>query len=196
VRNNLKIGSDPLIKKSLSLLIILFYSISTSVFAVVEKDTVSATLTVMVTTTVNEKLGNGIPIQNARIVVIDSMGEIEGTALTNTKGKAQIPVTTLKDPRFPLKNMGEVTVLAFADGYNEHINFSVPINEYHDQTARVSISLWEIDPHRRNEPQFINGSFHRFTVFEMLNYYAGKLGLSRQKVQDPSIDPAPWGPGV
>jgi hypothetical protein len=185
-----------LIKKSLSLFIILFYSISTSVFAVVEMDSVSATLTVKDTTTVNEKLGHGIPIQNARIVVIDSLGEIDGTALTNTKGEAKIPVTTLKDPRFPMKNMGEVTVLAFADGYNEHINFSVPVNEYNEQTARVSISLWEIDPNRRNEPQFINGSFHRFTVFEMLNYYAEKLGLNRQKVHDPSIDPAPWGPGV
>jgi hypothetical protein len=98
-----KKGSDPLIKKSLSLLIILFYSISTSVFAAVEKDTISATLTVTVTTTVNEKLGHGIPIQNALIVVIDSLGEIEGTALTNTNGKAQIPITTLKDQRFPMR---------------------------------------------------------------------------------------------
>lgn len=92
--------------------------------------------------------------------------------------------------------MGEVTVIAVANGYNEHINFSVPINEFNDNdnTGRVSLPLWQIDSNRRNEPQFIHGSFHRLTVFEMLDYYSKKLGLKRQNIKEDSISPALWGP--
>lgn len=133
-------------------------------------------LTAKVTTTSEEY---GTPISNARIIVVNSLGEIIGTELTNSQGEANIPVTVQKDPRFPMKNMGEVTVIAVADGYNEYVDFSVPINELNDNTGRVFIPLWNIDPTRRNEPQFINGNFHRFTVFEMLDYYAHKIGLKR-----------------
>ena len=91
-----------------------------------------------------------------------------------------------------MKNMGEVTVIAVANGYNEHINFSVPINEFNDNTGRVFITLWNIDPNRRNEPRFLNGSFHRFTVFEMLDYYAEKIGLKRQKITVDIGKESPW----
>ncbi|MCA1032533.1 hypothetical protein LCL95_16090 [Bacillus timonensis] len=154
----------------------------------------SAILTAKVTTTNKSSKEQGAPIRKARIVVINSKGKIIATDLTNSQGEAKIPVKVPIDHRLPLKNMGEVTVIAFAKGYNEHINFSVPINEFNDNTGRVSIPLWQIDPNRRNEPQFLNGSFHRFTVFEMLDYYAGKLGLKRQNIKDESIEPTPWGP--
>lgn len=76
----------------------------------------------------------GTPIRNARLVVINSLGNIIATELTNSQGEAIIPVTVPKDHRFPMKNMTEVTVIAVAKGYNEHINFSVPINDVSDAT--------------------------------------------------------------
>ena len=159
-------------------------------FAETNESKVLATLSAKVTTFEEQ----GTPISNSRIIVINSLGEIIGTELTNSDGEAKIPVSVHKDPRFLMKNMGEVTVIAVANGYNEHINFSVPINEFSDNTGSVSIPLWKIDPNRRNEPQFIHGSFHRLTVFEMLDYYAKKIGLKRQNIKEDSILPAPWGP--
>ncbi|WP_163101627.1 hypothetical protein [Peribacillus alkalitolerans] len=184
--------------KKISLLFFIMFCFeltsSLSVFAETSENTVSAILTAKVTTTINQSEGQGTPISNARLIVINSLGKIIATELTNSQGEAIIPVTVPKDPRFPMKNMGEVTVIAVADGYNEHINFSVPINEFNNNTGSVSIPLWQIDPKRRNEPQFLNGSYHRFTVFKMLNYYAEKFGLKRQNIKEKSIIPAPWGP--
>jgi hypothetical protein len=174
--------------------ITLHFFLPWSVFAETSENTVSAVLAAKVTTTVKPLGEQGTPIRNARIVVINSLGKIIATELTNSQGEAIIPVTVPKDPSFPMKNMGEVTVIGVAKGYNEHINFSVPINEFNDHTGRVSIPLWQIDPKRRNEPQFSNGDFHRFTVFEMLDYYAKNLGLKRQNIKEESIAPAPWGP--
>jgi hypothetical protein len=160
-----------------------------TVRAEIKMEMVSATLTATVKTNYDD--GN-IPIKNSRIIVIDSLGEIIGTDLTNSNGIVTISVRVRKDPRFPMKNMGEVTIMAVANGFNEHINFSVPVNEYNDHTARVYIPLWKIDPNRRNEPQFINGNFHRFTVFEMLDFYAEKLGLKRQEIGFDIGKEAPW----
>lgn len=174
-------------------LVTLFIHHSMSVYAETSKNSVSAILTAKVTTTIKPYEEQGTPIRNARLIVINSLGKIIATELTNSQGEAIIPVTVPKDPRFPMKDMGEVMVIAIANGYNEFINFSVPINEFNDHTGRVSIPLWEIDPKRRNEPQFLNGEYHRFTVFEMLDYYAEKIGLKRQIINDESIVPAPWG---
>lgn len=151
--------------------------------------TVSAIFIAKVTTTFEE---HSIPISNARIIVINSLGAIIGTELTNSEGEAKISVTVPKDPRFPMKSMGEVTVITVANGYNEHINFSVPINGFDDNTGRVFVPLWNIDPNRRNEPQFLNGSFHRFTVFELLDYYAEEIGLKRQEMEVNIGKSPPW----
>jgi hypothetical protein len=160
-----------------------------TVFEEINENTVLAILTAKVTTTFEE---HGTPISNARIIVINSSGAIIGTELTNSEGEAKIPITVHKDPRFPMKHMGEVTVIAVANGYNEYINFSVPINEFYDNTGRVFVTLWNIDPNRRNEPQFLNGSFHRFTVFGMLDYYAEKIGLKRQEITVDIGKEPPW----
>ena len=123
-----------LVQKSLFILYIIAYLFS-SLIVIEEKNelTVSAILTAKVTTTSEE---HGTPISNARIIVVNSLGEIIGTELTNSEGEAKIPVTVPKDPRFPMKNMGEVTVIAVANGYNEYVDFSVPINEFNDNTGR------------------------------------------------------------
>ena len=157
-------------------------------FAETNENTVSAILTAKVEAPFKEHA----PISNARIIVINSLGAIIGTELTNSEGEAKIPVTVHKDPRFPMKKMGEVTVIAVANGYNEYINFSVPINDFNDNSGRVSVPLWNIDPNRRNEPYFLNGSFHRLTVFEMLDYYAEKVGLKRQEITVDIGKEPPW----
>lgn len=178
-----------LVPKSLFIFFIIsFFSLLLSAFEETDENTVSAILTAKVEAPFNENA----PISNARIIVINSLGTVIGTELTNFEGEANIPVTVHKDPRFPMKNMGEVTVIAVANGYNEHINFSVPINELNDNSTRVSVPLWNIDPNRRNEPQFLNGSFHRFTVFAMLDYYAEKVGLKRQEITVDIGKEPPW----
>jgi hypothetical protein len=179
-----------LVQKSLFILFIIAYLFpSLSVFEKTDANTVSAILTAKVTTTSEE---HSTPIDNARIIVINSSGAIVGTELTNSEGVANIPVTVQKDSRFPMENMAEVTVITVANGYNEHINFSVPLNEFNDNTGKVIIQLWNIDLARRNEPQFLNSSFHRFTVFEMLDYYAEKIGLKRQDIKVDIGKEAPW----
>lgn len=179
-----------MLKNSVVLIIFISFTfLSLPVFADTDEKTISAIIITKVTTNFEE---NNKPIKNARIIVINSLGEIIGSDLTNSKGFAKIPVTVSKDPRFPMKNMGEVTIIAVANGYNEHINFSVPINEYNDNTASEHIPLWKIDPTRRNEPHYIHGSFHRFTVFQMLDYYAEKVGLKRQEITVDIGKEPPW----
>ncbi|NRD76604.1 carboxypeptidase regulatory-like domain-containing protein [Bacillus sp. BRMEA1] len=173
------------------MIIISFLFSPMSAFSDTNKNTVSAILSAKVTTTFDE---NGKPIAYARIIVINSLGKIIGTDLTNSEGLVKIPVKVQKDPRFPLGNIGEVTIIAVANGFNEYINFGVPINEINDNTGRIVIPLWRIDPNRRNEPQFLNGSFHRFTVFKMLDYYAEKIGLKRQELTFDIGKEPPWSP--
>jgi hypothetical protein len=181
-----------LVQKSLMIILIfLIFFPTLSVFGDTKDNKVSAILTAKIKIGLEE---NGPPISNARVIVIDSFGEVIESKLTNKDGEAKIPITINKDPRFPMKNMGEVTVIAVANGFNEYIDFSVPINENNDNSGRVFIPLWKIDPISRNEPQFINGRFHRFTVFTMLDYYAEKFGLIRQELNMDIGKEPPWSP--
>lgn len=179
---------------TLCFFIILCFNPFISIFAETSENTVSAILTVKVTTAISSLREQDAPISNARLIVINSVGKIIVTELTNSQGEAKIPVTVPKDPRFPMDNIGEVTIIAVANGYNEYIDFSVPINEFNDNTGKVIIPLWQIDPTRRNEPKYLNGSFHRFTVFKMLDYYAEKLGLKRQEISIDIGKESPWSP--
>lgn len=188
--------------KKFCLLILLIFIIFTNTAQVSFADRpelVSATLKVKVRPSSKPAVPvgeNGPPIKGARIIVINSSGTTLGTTLTNSKGEAKLPLIVNRDARFPMKEMAVVTVITVANGYNEHIDFDVPINEFNDHTGRLSVSLWAIDPKRRNEPTFTNGTFHRFTVFEMLNFYAKKIGLTKQKVNQEIKEEAPWGPTI
>ncbi|MBP1962493.1 hypothetical protein [Paenibacillus aceris] len=121
------------------------------------------------------------PIPNARLIVIDRRGSITATGLTDSKGEWSIRLHTPIDPRFPSKKMGVVTVITVADGFNEFINFDVPVNEHGNGEGKVSVTLRRIRMDARNEPSFDSAAFHRFTVFEMLDDYAKEVGLVRQK---------------
>ncbi|MEH7614028.1 hypothetical protein [Gottfriedia acidiceleris] len=174
-----------------------FIFLSTSQLTLAEKlNEVSATLTVQVGHTADPSGETGQPIKGARVIVINSLGKVLGTELTDSNGIAKINVTVKKDPLFPKKQMGEVTIITVANGYNEQIDFSVPINEFNDHLAKDSVSLLQVDPKRRNEPRFTNGSYHRLTVFEMLDDYAKKVGLTKQNITvNPGAEP-PWGPNL
>ncbi|MDQ0914600.1 hypothetical protein [Paenibacillus sp. V4I5] len=136
------------------------------------------------------------PINNARFIVIDRDGEIITTGLSNSKGEWIVPIKVERDPRFPTKQMGTVTLITIAKGYNEHIMFNVPVNEHMDSNkGTASVSLNPIKTTQRNEPSILNaGYIHRFTVFETLDYYAKKLGLKKQPQLD--HDYLHWGPEV
>lgn len=120
------------------------------------------------------------PIPNARLIIIDYKGNIVTNGLTDSKGQWNIKINTPIDPRFPTKNMGVVTVITVADGFNEFINFNVSVNEHGNRAGKAAITLRPIKPDARNEPSF-NAGFHRFTVFEMLDFYAKQIGLVKQK---------------
>ena len=76
------------------------------------------------------------PIPNARLIIIDYKGNIVANGLTDSKGQWNIKINTPIDPRFPTKNMGVVTVITVANGFNEFIKFNVPVNEHGDGTVR------------------------------------------------------------
>ncbi|PFH83638.1 hypothetical protein [Bacillus sp. AFS088145] len=174
-----------------------FIFLCSSQLTLAEKfDEVSATLTVQVGPTADQSGEAGQPIKGARIIVINSLGKVLGTVLTDSNGIAKINVTVEKDPLFPKKQMGEVTVITVANGYNEQIDFSVPINEFNDHMAKDSVSLSIVDPKRRNEPRFTNGSFHRLTVYEMLDDYAKKVGLTKQNIMMDAGAAPPWGANI
>jgi hypothetical protein len=136
-----------------------------------------------------------LAIDEARVIIIDNInGKVITHGLTDKNGyysAIDIPINT--DPRFPFRDIGTVTVITVADGFNENINFNVSA-QYEVNTKRVYLEplLFE-PPHRRNEPTFKNGDYHRLTVFEMLNYYAKQIGLSTQKTF-PGYDDLHWSP--
>jgi hypothetical protein len=184
-------------KICITIILSTFIFLSFSGLTLAEKlDKVSATLTIQVGPTADPLGEPGQPIKGARVIVINSLGKILVTKLTDSNGIAKINVTVKKDPLFPKKQMGEVTIITVANGYNEQIDFSVPINEFNDHSAKDSVSLSIVDPKRRNEPRFTNGSYHRLTVYEMLDGYAKKVGLTRQKIKVDVGTVPPWGPNL
>lgn len=144
----------------------------------------------------NHNIDSYASIKNARLILVDDKnGKIITTGLTDENGVLKTNITVRKDLRFNEKNMGTITVIAVADGFNETIHFNIPINEHASLASGDSIMLYPFVPGKRNEPHFEYAHFHRFTVFEMLDYYAGLIGLERQSVAEDGDTP-PWSPKI
>lgn len=134
------------------------------------------------------------PIKNARFIVIDRNGKIVATGLSDSKGQWNVPLVIERDPRFPTKQMGTITLITIANGFNENLIFNVPVNELEDGKGRATVSLRPVESNRRNEPTFLNATIHRFTMFDTLDYYAKMLGLKRQLQLDPNS--LQWSPEI
>jgi hypothetical protein len=137
------------------------------------------------------------PLEKARVIIIGNIdGNIITHGLTNKNGQYTTnDITINTDQRFPFRVIGTVTIIVVADGFNEYINFSASA-EYEINTKRVYLEpLLFYPPHRRNEPKYENGDYHRHTVFKMLNYYAKKIGLLTQKPIK-EYDDLHWSPNL
>lgn len=84
-----------------------------------------------------------------------------------------------------------MTTITVADGFNETIHFNVSVNEFGTLQSSDLIILHAINPSGRNELYFEGARFHRLTVFEMLDYYAKKIGLVRQPFFN-NYETPPW----
>ncbi|MDQ0887936.1 hypothetical protein QFZ81_003024 [Paenibacillus sp. V4I9] len=165
---------------------VLILSAYDSVEASLARDMVEATMNFKVSTVLD---GYGTqdkpfsdesfkPIPDARLIVIDRNGNIAANGITDHKGEWSVKINTPID--------------TVADGFNEFIKFDVPVNEHGDGLGRASITLRPIRPEARNEPSF-DAAFHRFTVFGMLDYYASKVGLAKQKpIKGVGEQEMPW----
>lgn len=129
-------------------------------------------------------------VEGARVILIDRHGRVISQGTTDRFGDFRPIVTVELDPRFPVKEqIGTVTVLTVANGYNEQVTFDVPVKAAAGQT----ILLRKLTKEGRNEPTFSLGNLHRFDVFSLVDKYAAETGLKRQP--HPLYDEyAPWGP--
>ena len=79
--------------------------------------------------------------------------------------------------------MGSATVMVVAKGYNELIQYEVPIH----QLGGALLYLYPINGKCRNEPHFQLGGPPRWAHLPVVYYYAKKVGLKRQTQNT-------WGP--
>lgn len=132
-----------------------------------------------------------IPIPKARVIIIDNhTGHVLATGLTNNEGKWTPKLTIRSDPRFlhigsQYVGMGTTTVMVTAKGYNELIQYEVPIHPL----GGALLYLCPINGPCRNEPHFQLGGPPRWAQLPMVDYYASKVGLKRQT-------PNTWGPDL
>lgn len=157
--------------------------------------TVTATLQVKVTGLSrlrSDAQPSPIPLEHARIIVIDRDGAIIVTGLSNGKGNWTMPVRVLIDPRFPTKRMGMVTVIVIAEGYSEQLFFDTPVNQHGFGEGDLRVTLDRIIAEGRCEPRARNAEqLHRFTIFHTLDYYAARVGLEKRLQIDGELH---WGP--
>ncbi|HEX9059294.1 MAG TPA: hypothetical protein VF941_03870, partial [Clostridia bacterium] len=184
----------------LGLLICIGTLVSSSYFSVFNKniDVINAEIEFKVNYFIeeNHNINSCTSIKNARLILIDDKsGKIITTGLTDENGVWKTNITVMKDLRFTEKNMGTITVIAVADGFNEAMHFNMPVNEHAPLVSAYSIMLYPFVSGKRNEPHFEYAHFHRFTVFEMLDYYAGLIGLERQPIVEDGDTP-PWSPKI
>ena len=128
-------------------------------------------------------------VTGARIVVIDRSGAILATGLTDSAGLWTAKISTAPDPRFVRSdNLGTVTALVTATGYNEALLFEVPAVQGQVQP----VILNPIQQGQRNEPTVALGNIHRHSYMRLIDDYAQRVKLVRQPVIRGEQGYAPW----
>ena len=128
-------------------------------------------------------------VTGARIVVIDRSGAILATGLTDSAGLWTAKISTAPDPRFVRSgNLGTVTALVTATGYNEALLFDVPAVQGQVQP----VILTPIQQGQRNEPTLALGNIHRLYYMRLIDDYAQRAKLVRQPVIKGEQGYAPW----
>ncbi|MHB1684237.1 MAG: hypothetical protein ACYCYO_15650 [Bacilli bacterium] len=128
-------------------------------------------------------------VTGARIVVIDRSGAILATGLTDSAGLWTATISTAPDPRFVRSdNLGTVTALVTATGYNEALLFEVPAVQGQVQP----VILNPIQQGQRNEPTVALGNIHRHSYMRLIDDYAQRAKLVRQPVIRGEQGYAPW----
>lgn len=130
-------------------------------------------------------------INGARIIVIGDNGDIMANGTTNTSGIWSTTLRVKQDPRFSnVRQMGTVTAIVVADGYNEEAVFEVPVFPGSIQP----VTMAPIQPNHRNEPIKDLGNLHRHDLTRMIDQYAKELGLSKQTAIQGEQGYSSWSP--
>jgi len=128
-------------------------------------------------------------VDGARVIVVEQGGKVLASGVTDKSGIwiASIPIE--QDLRFQdIREMGTVTAIAAANGYNEQVVFEVPVV----QDGVQPIILNPVQPNKRNEPTVALGNLHRHDVMQFINRYAKALGLQKQSPIPGEKGYAPW----
>jgi hypothetical protein len=139
---------------------------------------------------INAKQDN---VSGARVICIDPDGKVLRSGLTDKKGDWTCRIPLQQDPRFDeAREMGIITAMAVAKGYNESVVFEVPVVNQGQQP----ITMEAIKPNRRNEPTYALGNLHRHDVLKMVNDYAKQLKLKKQPPVPGEQGYSAWGPEI
>ena len=132
-------------------------------------------------------------INGARVLVISDKGTIMANGLTNSEGIWNSKLQVTQDPRFSnIREMGTVTAILFAQGYNEEVVFEVPVYPNSIQP----VSMVPIQPGKRNEPVKWLGNLHRHDIGRMVDRYANETGLAKQPGVSGTFGNAAWSPSI
>jgi hypothetical protein len=129
-------------------------------------------------------------LRGARVIVVGPGGRILRTGLTDARGQWSVPLTVPLDPRFG--DIGTVTAICVANGYNENVVFEVPVK----QGTVQPITLYPIRPKLRNEASASLGQLHHLDVIDIVNRYAQELGLTKQPGIVGEQGYSPWSPSM
>ncbi|QQE77693.1 hypothetical protein [Alicyclobacillus sp. SO9] len=132
-------------------------------------------------------------ISGARVICIDPDGKVLRSGITNKKGDWTCRIPLQPDPRFDeAREMGIITAMAVAKGYNESVVFEVPVVNQ----AQQPITMEPIRPNRRNEPTYALGNLHRHDILKMVDDYAKQLKLKKQPPVAGEQGYSAWGPDI
>ncbi len=130
-------------------------------------------------------------IGGARVIIINNKGAIIANGVTNSSGVWSSFLHTEQDPRFVnIHQLGTVTAIVTAVGYNEEVVFEVPVFPGSIQP----VTMVPLRPSQRNEPINDLGNLHRHDIRQMIDRYANELGLAKQKPLPGERDDDHWSP--